>query len=706
MWQSTSTAFQKVHDYPTLKKTRASEKKCRVSEKKSRRLQPARCPARTVLVALVLFAGVPQVAPADESLAAHVPGDVGLFIELREAHDLLIPLIEPEIWSTLAEIAGQKAREEDTSEWSRRVERTVNMTPAEAIRKLFSQRIAFVGEGLLRSQDAVVLCRPADRPRELIRGWPVQPLPTSTRTSVYRLPYRVGLAIDDRLMVFGDNTTGGMFSKVLGVLESGSEDTLAENRLYQSLLARVPKDPDGVFFARLSRSPATTAPAATRPAPPELPGPLRGSKNVLLALHRKGRLLHFSAVGDAPASIPAHNGTLSKLVAGLPERTLLAWAGRVNYPSLTAAAQTLPEYDLLRIAVQQAPAKAIERLSGALDPAVCVAVGVVSPENRRRPAPPVPALALLLATQNAEAAEREWRTLFHSTLALYKLLSLKATPPRRPLRLDTIILDGTEAEQLDLSTLLNTAPEETPLGELHLSWALDGDVLIIASHSDWLRQILAARHQHAPRLSTVSELTLRSPVRQPDNLFVAQTGPIADLGLLWLRHLELTAPQVLKPDWWRAYQPGGRNPQLGIQVTADGERKRLRVQSVTPGRPAYGILQPGDEIIGCNRRRFTTSQPVQEMRLGLAARRDARYIELYVEHGGGLTRVRRVPLPFVDPIQVLRRVVSLGQIVQRVVYTDGVPNAAGPRGVLTLEMRGGEKPLFAFSLSPTASQPR
>ena len=64
-----------------------------------------------------------------------------------------------------------------------------------------------------------------------------------------------------------------------------------------------------------------------------------------------------------------------------------------------------------------------------------------------------------------------------------------------------------------------------------------------------------------------------------------------------------------------------------------------------------------------------------------------------------MTLIKRVALPFVDPIQVLRRAVAIGRIAQRVVYHD-VSEEAGARGFLTIELRETQRPLFPFELTP------
>ena len=212
-------------------------------------------PAQGVCFILALSA-LPSVtvaaAPADESLAHFVPADVGLFIEGRGLGGLLLPLTEPQAWLTLAELGGQPARIEETSRWRARLSQTVGMSPAEAIGNLLSKQFAFVGQGPRRAQDGVVLCRPRTDIQALLRRWHAQPLPFAGRASVYRLPNRVGLAVPDGLLVFGDaGLTDGMFHRVLEFVDFRQEArSLADDPVFSALLGRVPRNPDAVLFAR------------------------------------------------------------------------------------------------------------------------------------------------------------------------------------------------------------------------------------------------------------------------------------------------------------------------------------------------------------------------------------------------------------------------------------------------------------------------
>lgn len=676
-------------------------------------------------------------------LADRVPADVGLYIELRNAADLIAPLVEPELWLSVAALAGQPAKLPDTVQWQERVRQTLGMMPAQAVQVLFAREAAFAAASLRDTHDAVILCRPSEAPRDLVARWNAQPLPMAGRTAVYRLPNNVGVAVHDELLVFGDLAARGLFERVVARLDGAEGVALADDEVFRRLSARAPRRSDGMLFARtgalgsplvtVGSDPAepsgadaaavtqpATAPgvaesAATAPVPatgtpawPDVPRILRGSRHFLLALERDGALLRISAVGDGVVGVrPADHG-LRTITAKLPERTLLSWAGRLDLAALAARALELPEGSVLRVAyeVHQRPGT-VERLTEALDASVCLAVGVVAPGGRTLAAPPVPAVAAILGTRDAATAERAWSDLFHHSLAVYRLLAL--TLPNSPSvpDVETLVFDDVRVELLNLSFVLGPTPDATALGELHLCWAMHEGALIVASHVDWLRQIVRARQGHGATLAPVLELVRGGAAGREETVITAQLGPVADLGQMWIEWLNRVAPAVLHENWWRNYQPGGGQVSLGVQVIVDVEQRRLRIHSVHPGGPSDGVLRTGDAIVGINRVRFATDDPVREVRRGLALRPDARWVDLLVERERRVL-ARRVRLPFVDPVETLRRLIAAGSLLQRVVYIDDVPDASGSRGQLTLEMRQGAKPLIDFGqlgVDPGDGQP-
>jgi hypothetical protein len=656
--------------------------------------------------ALVTALGAATTARADESLARYVPADVGLYVELRKAEDLLLPLIEPQLWVTLADLTGQPARQDESEIWRRRVIQTLGISPEAAVRRVFSERAALASQSWRWAGDSIVLGRAAAPAREVIRGWPARPLPSTGRAAVFQLPNNVGLVLLDDVLIFGDRGSRQIFPTALQLLEAERGQRLSENPAYVRLLEDVPFKPDGIIYVRLggAEQPATapaTAPAGTPPnaSPPAtmpstaptlrswLPGPLNESQHVLLALKRHGRLLHFSAVGDAPAVHSEPPRRAHDLITSLPRETLAAWAGGVDFERLLDGVEQLPERHALRVFYEiHVRAETLPALIGNLEHEVCVALGTA-----RRAAiddttpPPIPALALIVPIRDPNTAIRELRTVVQSTLSLYKLLTLRrggATPI--PV-VETHVAGDLVVEQLDLSPLLERAFGPAAANTVQIVWTVDESVLVIATHLDWLADVIAARHNRDERLGDeILALNGLSGVGR-DAILLAQTRLIAELGSQWIEYLRQQAPDVLSESWWRRYQPEGSSPRLGVQVAAESDARRLVVQSVTRGSPADGAIQPGDAIVGVNRKRFATSQPVDEILRGVDARPDARWVDLLVERER-IVRVRRLALPFVDPVTVLQRLIAIGQLVDRVAYAEHKSGEQGPRGHLLIEL--------------------
>jgi hypothetical protein len=633
---------------------------------------------------LLLYATGTGLARADDSLARLAPADVGMFVEVHRVEDVLAALTEPQLWTTLADLAGQPARPEQTDIWRRQIRSTVQMEPVEAIRVLFKGGVAFLGQGLGRSRDGVVICRPAEgvEPRELVREWGGRRLADPRFPGAYHVRGRIAVAIRDGALVFGDlQNESGLFGHVLATLASGAP-RLADDPLFRRLLAAAPENPDGVLFARLdsdrpemaAAGPAATAPTS-QPVHPGLPGPLATSPNILLTLHRVGPRLHFTFVGDRPAvTTEGARGPREgpNLIRTLPSSTLAAWQSRVDYERLVRHIDALPEQNALHVALRlQRPLGTVERLVQTLKGPTCLAIGHVETAGNT---PPFPAAALLIRVSDERSADSEFNALIESCITVLDFMSLARGMPTMP-RVRETPIGPARAYVLELDAVL----AGTPLAELkalQLCWTVHDGLLIVATHQHWLQEILQARRDSDPALGPVLALPRRPLPPDSENVIVLRSGLIAEIAAKWLAHFQSSAPEVLEEDWWRDRQPGGRAVRLGIDVRQDRENRRLLVRAVREDAPADGYLQAGDAIVGCNRRRFESDTPIREIREGIAGRPDVHRVLLLVERDDRL-RVVAIPVSFVNPIETL----------QRIVYYDDQPQEDFSRAFLTVELR-------------------
>lgn len=694
---------------------------------------PRRPRCRAVFLFPLLLALGLAASPgrADDTLAKSVPADVGFFVEIRDAVDLLIPLLDPQIWTTLADFAGQPAQAEDAAEWRKQIEKTVRMNPEQAIRTLFAQRVAFVGQGRRQTQDAVVVCRPTAPIKQLLDFWKARRLedPQFQQPATYQLNEgAIGVAQRDDLLYFGTLLPAtGLFRRMLPVIaQPAAAGRLADEPVFKRLRARVPDNSDGILFMRLGggddasdnpvvpvSQPAATTQAASSPASrpaarrtrlPDLPGPLRNSQNILVALQRDGSRLHFTAVGDKPRGPTPPARPAPRLIAALPERTLAAWQGNLDYATYVDAILSLPENNRVRWTLSQPnQGETARALASAIGSTTCVAMGVVQPVGRRADAPPVPALAVLLPVLDVETVTREMATISDTLGLYYNMLSLaRAIPPLQPAAQERI--GDVTASYLNFSPLIEKV-DRGAVNELHMAWTVHDGVLIVATHLDWLREIMAARADETRRWSAVLGLSKPRMPEVCDNMLAVQTGPLADVGARWLTWFEKNVPEVLSEQWWRRDSMARRLTQLGINTRrVPQEPAKLRVISVEPNSPSDGRIRVGDLLIGAGGKRFASSQPQDEIRTAIAQRPNGRFVTLRVERDG-LSRDEQIPLPYVNLIQTLRRAVAIGKVAQRFIYFDDQPEPAGSRGFLTIELRKDPAPLFRFENPAPASAP-
>ncbi len=621
-----------------------------------------------LLISLLLPLAAPAQEAADRSLAQHVPPDVGIFAELRAPDELLTILAEPRLWTSLAEIAGQPARPEETQRWKQIIEDTVRMTPQAAIEDLCAGGIAFVGAGVGRSQDAVVITRPKNaRPETLIAGWDARRVEIAGTPSTWWLR-RIGVTVHQDMLIFGDLLPPkGMFRHVAETLHAEPRrGRLSDATIFKALRRKLPPNPDGLLYARLGKTIATTQPVR--------PASLLVADHIMVGLQREGRRLHLTAIGDPSSGTEPSPGGAPADAARLPRETLFAWEANVDYAQLGAQVERLPDDHFAQLALRLLPPDAslpllLESLAGR----TTLALGHVA-----RPAdsslPPIPAIGLTVALSNPEQARYCIEEMAGALQLLYGSMSLARGLPALPTA-TTRKLGGAEIHVLDLSALL-PADDETLRGALRISWTVTDETLLLATHDAWLEQMLAAQRGAVPNLAGTLQLAQRAPTSAAGNVIVLQAGAVSRIGQTWLDYLARNDAEVLTEKWWRDRQESAG--RLGIDVAQDRTARSLTIRSVQRGRPAEGFLNPGDAIVGCNGRRFRTDEPIKEIRAAIESRPAARWVELLVERDGVLLPIR-VPLPFINPVDTLQRLVAFGRVADAVVYHD-----QGPYGHLTL----------------------
>jgi PDZ domain len=210
--------------------------------------------------------------------------------------------------------------------------------------------------------------------------------------------------------------------------------------------------------------------------------------------------------------------------------------------------------------------------------------------------------------------------------------------------------------------------------------------LIFATEPAWLNRILAQRRSGPSKLTERFASARPAVSAESQSLLIADGDRVKTLAGDWLDYLKAAAPEMLKSDWWKTSPPPGGRVRVGVDVDQNSQDRVLTVRSVAAGEAADGRLRVGDVITGCNGKPFATTQPISEYRAGLKQRPHFNRFDLLIERGGSRMAVS-LPLPLLDPIQTLRRIAAVGEIVARVVYHEDWSDPAGPRGHVTIELR-------------------
>lgn len=700
-------------------------------------------PKRRQLAACLLSIGLAltcsgQVAPR-ESLAARVPAEVDLFVEVRDVEEILVRLTDPYLWTALSEISGRPASAADATQWRDQVQSSLRMPLESAIRRLFARGVAFASVDQGAMLDAIVVCRPTESlpPARLLSYWGATPLPaqagfaqapdstpvertptasggiaaggtaptgvsprerassarvvqpdrldTSVRSEssqVFALRNQARVAVAGDALLFGVRTDGSALLDHALRLDPTTSARLSRDATFRALHAELPGTHDGVLFARLGDA------ATPRP----LPGAFQRSSAVLVTLARSNEQLELRAVGDRPPVRVAGQSELFSVGEALPESTWALWGTRVDWPKLRSRIADLPATHPVRVvtSIISTPLNDIARTA---HPEVCIAIGPGATHRDATNArsglrPDLPAAAIVLRSaepafvaQRITAAAEALRS-FYNLLALQNGLPLVDAGKTHAASTRGAETESTSVWCLDLTPLLPTRSGALAELPLELCVATNDERVIIASDRTWLAEVVTAQQATPPPLRAALRSITDDRRSEGETLAFVSIEQAAARASRWLVYLGITAPHVLNDAWWRSWQPGGADVRLGIVARPSREPAGLRVQRVAPAALAANLLNADDLILGVDGTRLATdgatgdatgdandAELVANFQRLLRERPDPRRVVLLVERRGSRVRVT-VPIPFIDPVEVLRRVSALGTLARGAVFAD------------------------------------
>jgi len=579
-------------------------------------------PATTGTVVALLVCtclAAPALAAQPPTLAWLVPSHCRLFIELYDLPSFNAQLQQAGLWTALSAFEGPG--QQTAATWQHRLEQMLDMNWPEITETLLGQQLALASADPHTLTDSVVLARVPDvaTVARLLGASKARVGPRVGAIQCYQIgPMRLGVL--GRLVIFGPVKQPGaqLFDQTVLIAAGRRHDALGSTAEFINRTRHLRRKHSGLIYLNLAGADTSGSAPLHRPWPFSRVSILAAGWNT----HDDGFDLRLSLPQSAPG--PGHFVSTS-LAAKLPAGTLATMGLTVDYPDLyrRLVAESSPTYLRAYLAVVRTvlgPEQFHKKLLANLDRQTLLVIGQQPAQDRSSPAAFRRAsLTVLIRTKNRQPVEASLDRLGDGLLTLLNAHAMRLgmsptlTVAKRPHR-------NVAIRYIDLSPLL-ARPTTSPLWrQFQIAWApLDDNWIALSTHADHLRQIIDARHDAGPKLST-TEVFGSLAARRCRHFVMVQPDQIATTVQSWLDFLRARQPHLFEPDYWaRRSGPPPTRVSLGLAVKPDPDRPGAAlVVRTLRGWPADGRLLPQDRILAVNGRALSHDQPVGNLRQAIA----------------------------------------------------------------------------------------
>ncbi len=650
-----------------------------------------------------------------KSLANWVPGDVRLFVEMREMGDLLKTPSGGALLEMLETIAAMTRMTASTQPagnlsqvawWQEQLAQATGVKDPAVARCLFSGRLALAADGLTGGDDAIVIAEPAsvpvlepllkqNRDRNTASIPPQASVSRSNPLRWYRLSDGRELVTDGRLVMLGrGGDANSLYARTLELWTGPHGVPLADLADFRERVSDLPERPQLLLYVNASPRPNSQQRAALQWWPAIWPQPQSAGLSFMVTAD--GVNLETNSRFDYRGSQWQHSNKPRPLLANLPASTIVAWSQPVNYRQEFRTASAAFPNGMFRfyVAVLESglPSGAAEQwLLGHL---VGDSVFVIAQATQPMPAPTaqesnllLPAAAVSVKTDDPRAVEK---TLKHLSANLLRLLNVQSLAGGSlSLREDEIALGAGTIQTIPIGKFFASRTTCEFLRTLEISWTVADDWLVLGTDSGLIRQVVEARRGLAPVMSLDPAAEVRADgetTASADMVLVAQPVMASEMISSWIEYLSHNHPHILKADWWSQLRQRQRaaGAQLGI-IPSPNVGGGVEVAQTLPNWPAYQCLKPGDRIVAVDGQPLDARTPHQSLRGLLAARRESDCVTLRVVRGQA-TQDIELSMPTQDfagdlqPAEILKQASNLLRIFSTASYgvwqpSPGVLNA-------------------------------
>lgn len=637
------------------------------------------------------------------TLAAHVPVDARLFLEIQDTQGLSSVPAGAALSDVLALLVAQvRTSGEATATapvftgWRKLLSDALGLNDERTAELLLDGRLAVAAEDWTALDSAVLIAQPRN-PEALESRLKARKTAAESLAGIrrYRLELGYEIAADKRVFIVGRQAgAGSLHARCLSLLSSDRGLALTDLVEFRERISEVPPNAQIVLY--LGTNQRRVGPA-TQPATgewwPILSPPVR-SVAIGTVLTEGGVAVETTGRLAAGQELPRHTPPVEALLF-LPPSAIFAWSYPFNYVN---------EYRRFMAAPAQAPQRFyLEILQWGLSPGklendllrhlvgdtVCMVARVpVYPKGQGIGNPLLlPTFAFAVQIDDPDKVDETLRQIAENML---RLVNLPSSPDNTvQIEEETLrrgrSLHGNNGEfELEPAHAASGTLRAIPLARMcppglyrelfganELSWAVCDGWLFMGTHRETVRQIVDARRGRSPLMSAdaLQQAIRRSqpPRRFPDMVLLAQPGAASEVIDSWLNYIGRNHPEMLEPKWWQQIrrQSEGTQVQLGIVPAPASANGAVEVADILPDFPAAKLLQVGDRLTAVDGHKLDLDRPLQSLRDHMARRDNNDRIRLTVLRDGE-SRDVEIPLPIqtasaaaAQPLTLLRQLSHL-----------------------------------------------
>lgn len=587
------------------------------------------------------------------------PGDTRLFLEFRNLSEVRSVFRTRGIWEAVQQFGTTAST---TQPWQLHAERSLGLTPDQAIDELLGVRSALLAVDPARWEVGVVIAElpPQSDVRTVLRRWRAREEKTDGPVQRYTLPGGLGLAVRGRVLLFGPTADpDGLWDRSAALLADRAGPTLAGRADVAALRADAAKEYSCLIYTSWTDADNADDPRTNR----LLVTANVTSEGIECELHGNVRPGEGAAAVWTPEELAKLPGDAAFLWArSYTPEDFHRWMATEDAP-LTSLSSVLFYTFITKQADRRALAKS-------LGPRVTW-IGDVPPSRVRGEAV-VPAVSIICESRDADALTQRVGTGMELLTGFLDLVSgTLSTPEASPIQ--TEVVDNQTLHWVDWGGKLEKRLGLAAMSTVQPCWFTVDGQWVMSSTRTLAKKLLEARSEPSAkaRQKWFESFASKSPIT---DYFRVDGQKIAALIQGWDGHLSRTQPEMLTPTYWKEWADRRleERRRLGIALKAAPDQSGALVVDVEPGSPAEARLEPGDIIIEASGRPTATSRPAQVVAEAFERSRESGAFSLVYIRGGEKHSIV-IPLPRMptfaegfDPVATLRRLAALAARIESV----------------------------------------